>query len=471
VIAKEIRALLPAWAAAGAALIACALVRDLYPFGIPAYFIGAATLGAMTFGHEYSYRTLPLMLTLPVTRRRVLLTKLVVLGSFLLFLAALAAWTLPFGREARVFRGTVLWLPFFATLFITPYLTTITRSPVGGAVFTLGIAGMLLVAGDWIGVAKYGDSREVDTFRVAFVWRAEIILCAASALLMWRTFTRLETLDGRGPVLDLAPRAAAASTSLTRRGVTRLLIGKELHLQQLAFAIAAIYVVSYFVMVIRARGRFNQPDVSFLFSMLYAWVTAVVIGAVASAEERHLRTVDAQLLLPITSSRQWWIKVSVVLGLTFVLAVVLPAVLETAFLPERGLWGRFYQWSVAVTILLALFAVATISLYVSTLCSSALWALLIAVPAAFAAATFLGKLSDVMERLVRWSSLSRPSSTLTGWTMALTTVAVIGIVLRLALENHRSADRTRSRIAGQVAIAAAAAVVAIGLIGVAGTVG
>ena len=92
-IAKEIRALVPAWTAASAGLVACALLRDLSPFGIPAYFIGAATLGAMSTGHEFGSRTLPLMLTLPVPRRRILLTKLVVLTS-LFFVALLVGETM-----------------------------------------------------------------------------------------------------------------------------------------------------------------------------------------------------------------------------------------------------------------------------------------------------------------------------------------------------------------------------------------
>ena len=144
-IAKELRAVGPAWMAVACAMVASTLLRDLRPFGLPAYFIGAATLGAMSIGHEYSHRTLPLLLTLPIPRRRVLLTKLMVLAASLLLLAGLASRVVPM---SVAFRGTVVWLPFFAALFIAPYLTVISRSPVGGAVFTLGIAGALMVAGE-----------------------------------------------------------------------------------------------------------------------------------------------------------------------------------------------------------------------------------------------------------------------------------------------------------------------------------
>jgi hypothetical protein len=469
VIAKEIRALLPVWAAAVAALIASALVRDLYRFGIPAYFVAAATLGAMSVGHEYSHRTLSLMLTLPVSRRRVLLTKLLVLAAFLLLFAALAAWFLPQWGEASLFRTTVVWLPFFAALFVAPYLTIITRSPVGGAVFTIGLAGMLMVAGEWIGVKKYGYSSEVDAFRVAFVWSAEVVLCAASALLMWRTFTSLEAVEGPGPGIDLAPRTAVTSTSLTRRSVTRLLIEKELRIQQLSLGIAVIFVVVYIAFFIRTRGFVQQNDGAALLSLLFASVSAIVIGAVASAEERHLRTLDAQLLLPMRASRQWLVKVAVVLGLTLLLGVVLPTILAALFPPEHIRWARDLRPTAAASTVLALMALATLSLYVSTLCSSGLWALLLSLPAAFGFAAFLMNLWNTLERILyeQRVSLNRP---LVGWLAALLTIVIIGLVLRLAFDNHRSADRSRSRIVWQVALGAAAAVVAVLVVGLAGAV-
>lgn len=466
-IAKEIRALLPVWAAAVAGMAAGGLTRDLYPFALPAYFIGAATLGAMSFGHEFSYRTVPMMLTLPVTRRRVLLTKLVVLSALLLLLASAATVVLPVWREAGRFRVTVLWLPFFAGLFITPYLTTITRSPIGGAVFTMSLAGMLLVAGEWLGVMKYGYSREVDAYRAAFVWRAEMLMCAACAILMWRAFTRLEAVDGAGPAFDLAPRGAVTSTALSRRSATWLLVEKELRLQQLAFAIAAIYVVLYVAVVARTRGLAVQSEAAFLVSMLFAGVVAIVIGAVASAEERHLRTIDAQLLLPMRTSWQWLIKVAVVLGLTVLLGVLLPVLMATVFPPDQFGWRRSLYQMIGPGRVLGLMSIATVSLYISTLCASGLWALLLSVPAAFGTMLFVLKLDSLIDRFFYWLPGQPNLPTVAGAT-GLMTMVVAALVLRLALDNHRSADRGRARTAGQVALAIASAAAAAAVIAVVG---
>jgi hypothetical protein len=48
---------------------------------------------------------------------------------------------------------------------------------------------------------------------------------------------------------------------------------------------------------------------------------------------------------------------------------------------------------------------------------------------------------------------------------------MIAFVLRLALANHRSADRSRWRIAGQAGIVAGAITVAVTLVGLAGALG
>jgi hypothetical protein len=464
VIAKEIRALVPAWTAASAGLVACALLRDLSPFGIPAYFIGAATLGAMSTGHEFGSRTLPLMLTLPVPRRRILLTKLVVLGAFLLLLGASAAVLLPYSRGAREFRTTVLWLPFFAGLFITPYLTTITRSPVAGAVFTMGISGILMIAGEWIGVAKYGYTRDVDQFRVAFIWQTGILLCAAAAIAMWRVFTRLEAIDGAGPAVDLAPRAAVTSTSLTRRHVTWLLIEKELRLQQLAFAVAALYAGVSIAAAILSRGR--GPNVLGFVTILYAGMLTLLIGATASAEERHLRTLDAQLLQPVDLSRQWLIKSGVVVVMTLLLAVLLPGTLAVTLMTTH-IGSNVIQTLFFGKVILMLLSLSAVSVYVSTLCASGLWALLWSIPSAFAVVTAANRLIPALHAYL-YSLDGRPDWQIVEWASGLGTLAVILVILRLALSNHRSADRPPARVLAHIGVVAGAMIAAAGVVAIVG---
>lgn len=452
-IAKELRALLPVWVAVAGAMVVSALVRDLRPFNAPAYFIGAAALGAMAMGHEYSHRTMALVLTQPVSRRRVLLTKLAVLAALLLGLAWLSTIAVPLGRGERVFGTAARWLPAIAALFITPLLTLATRSPIGGAVLTLGLCGVLVANSEWIAIQRYGFASDVDGFRVQLIWRGLMLFSAGAAALLWWTFPRLQVVDGRGEMLDLAPAAGGSSQALTRRHPIWLLLGKELRLQQLSFVVAAVYVVVYVAILMSTRGLFDQTDAIVILSMLYAAGIAVVIGSIASAEERHLRTIDAQLLLPMRTSGQWLVKVSVVFGLTLVLAIVLPTALTTVFPLER------IGWTVAAHGVLGLMALASMSLYVSTLCASGLWALVASMSAAFGTATFVIKLGEVVQG--RLSSLdAQPDWSVVRWAAAAAVIAVTGSVLNFALANHRSADRSRARLASQVAIMGAATIAA-----------
>ena len=465
-IAKELRALLPVWAAVAAAMVASALLRELRPFNGPVYVIGASVLGAMSMGHEYSHRTMALMLTLPIARRRILLTKLSVLAVLLLGLALLSTVVVSAGRGDATAGPALRWLPIIAALFISPALTLAARSPVAGAVFTLGLGGLLLIAGEWIGMQKYGYTRNVDVFRMSFLWTALPLLSAAATALMWWVFPRLQVADGRGDLVDLAPAGAATSPTLTRRSPTRLLIGKELRLQQLALTLAALYLVVFVAIVMQMRNLFYRNDAAFLVSMIYAGLLTVVIGSMAGAEERHLGTLDAQLLLPIPTSRQWLVKVCVVFALTLILAILLPAAMAIALQPEHVTWGRSVPTVAGLTIV-ALMALATVSLYVSTLCSSGVWSLVLSVPAAFGVATFVSKLAEITQGVI-YSFDGRPDWAVIRWTSAAMAVTVMGIVLRLALGNYRSADRSRARIAAQVGIAAAASVAAVIVVGIAG---
>jgi hypothetical protein len=337
-------------------------------------------------------------------------------------------------------------------------------------VFTLGIAGMLLVAGEWIGILLYGPyTADVESFRFAFLSRMLLLLSAAGGVMTWWTFARLQVVDGPKTEIDFAKftPGAAASSVVTRHSPTWLLIRKELRFQQLAFVMAAIYVVVYLVIVSRTRGMFSENDIAFALSVLYAGLLAVLIGSVASAEERNLRTLDAQLLLPMRTSRQWLVKVATVFGLTLLLTIVLPLVLAIVFPPERILWARTLNAMVTVSSALEVLAVAAVSLYVSTLCSSGVWAMMMSAPAAFAVALFVMKLAEIV-RGVLYRLDGTPNARILEWFTALVTVGVIALVLRLAFANHRSSDRSRRRPIAHAALMAGAMTVGAALVFVTG---
>ena len=466
-IEKEFRALLPAWVACAVAMVAASNgFQALRYLAAPAYFIGAASIGALSIGHEYNHGTLNLLLSQPVSRPRVLLTKLGVLAVMLGGLIALATVTVTLGTGEALFGRALLWLPLLAALFVAPWLTMAGRSALGGAVFTLSIPGVALVIGEWIGVSRYGYSREVDTFRLAFLYRTMVVLSVVGAAMTWWTFVRLEAFDGRGTDVDLAPGLTAASRPAAKRPVLWLLVRKELRIQQLAFAIAGIYLIGFLALAATNRGRSGADDIIGVLGTFYCLVVALTIGALPSAEERQLRTLDAQLLLPLPAWRQWAVKAGLALMLTLLLAIALPLALLAIAPPEAVDWVRAARPLLRVSFSIILLGLTALSLYVSSLSSSGLWALMASMPAAIAIGVFLLKLASMMEDVVH--SMAGPGhSPVTGPGAALLALLVIVLVLRLAFANHRSGDRRAWRIGGQIAVILSAIVAAVMVVGAA----
>ena len=90
-LSKEIRARLPVWGASVAALAGAFVWREggSRDMGLFAYVVGSLAIGAHSMGQEYSFRTLPMLLSQPTNRRRLYLLKCVVSAVMLLTLAVL----------------------------------------------------------------------------------------------------------------------------------------------------------------------------------------------------------------------------------------------------------------------------------------------------------------------------------------------------------------------------------------------
>jgi hypothetical protein len=473
-ISKEVRALsLPCLACIVAMILPAVIDRPPFLGGVPvfAYLLGAAALGALSIGHEYTGRTLSLLLSLPVGRDRLLLVKLGVLATLLLALWVVADTLLSPGAG-----GLPMVVPVLCALFLAPCLTMACRNPIAGTVFTIAIQGVLWLLGEWIGVAKYERGREMEAFRIAFLWRATLGLCAIGAVVSWRMFMRLEAIDGPGQDLRLPEwlrrrtTASPAALPFTKPHPMWLLVKKELRLQQMTLIVAGLYLLGWLAV---ASLRSLVPDADAVFTMLtlpYIGLLALMIGSFASAGERQIGTLEWQVLLPPATSKQWVVKVGVVLGLSMLLAGGLPAVyasLNLAIDPKQLLRPE---------LALAIVLLTAGSLYVSSLCNSGLWALLMSLPVTFVALTFVGvALGRVAASRVRASRLAGVLVTAGlgpgphALTRVLTLMLIAGfiaVLLRFALTNHRLAEPVAGRVWKHVILMAA--FVAAGVMIVAG---
>lgn len=420
---KEVRALLFPWVACIVLLVLPRAVDlRMTAAAILIYFAGAAALGAMALGRDYTDGTLSLTLSLPVRRERLLIVKQAVLAAMLLSLMGAVSLWLRGVADPRM--STPLWvrsIPILYGFFLAPWLTLLCRNPVAGTVFTIAIPGTLWVAAEWIGVMLYGYGPQMYAFRVALFWSATLALCAVGFAATWRLFLKLEAIEGPGRDLGVTGWFGSA------RHPIALLVLKELNLQQLAIVLGVLNLLGWMVLTMTLS---DSPllDAFTAISVFVAAVIAVLIGATASAGERQLGTHEWQVMMPVASSTQWAVKAGVAIILALLLTVALPAFY--AYL-HPGLHPRqLLRPMLAVLITL----VTAGSLYVSSLCRTALWALLMSLIATFAAAMW----AEAVMRAMASSALRFPSST----AMSIAIAATIVPVLWFAHVNHRRADRS-----------------------------
>jgi hypothetical protein len=470
---KEVRALTPVWLGCIVAMVVPTLT-PMPQLTLVAYFLGAALLGSLSIGHEYVYRTLSLQLALPIRRERLLLVKLVVLGLMLATLALVA--------YASVFRGSRLSatpglaasvLPMLIGLFVAPWLTMAFRSPVAGAVLSIGIPTVLVIVGVEIesrlavGISPW---RLAGAVRMGLGLASLLTLCLVGAVAGWRTFMRLEDREALEDVrLTPWPHARSTATSAagspTRRHPFRLLVAKELHLHQLAVTMAGLYLIAWLA---GSALPAVYGDLRWVLPAVYGPLLGMLIGTVASAEERQLGTVEWQVLQPVAMWKQWAIKAGVALGLAAVLGKGLPAALGFVAPTAAAISFPGQQLSLSVVLLLT-----AGSLYVSTLCTSAALAFLAAGPAMLVALWFryvaLGSIARAIVPTWWFNAMlpARPSATLPAVDVLDVVFAAgpVALLLWFAMENHRSADRSPWRAARQIAVVAAFEVVRVVVLG------
>ncbi len=479
-VMKEFRALWVPWLACLAVMAACALAGGEWST-IPVYFLGAMALGALSMGHEYSHRTLTLLLSQPVRRGRVFGQKQGVLAALLLTLFIAAGFLMSYatGRTATGHssqRTAALVLPVVYGLLLAPCLTMLCRSAIAGTVFSLAIPGLLFIAGELVALTKYGSHAEAERFSMAAMWGGALAVCAVGGVMGWWTFMRLEATEGRGTEIRLPrwlrlSRAVSASPGLTRHHPVWLLVKKELRLQQMALTISGLYMATWAGLVVM---RYLAPDLELDFfnsvTVFYSGLIALLIGALACAEERQMGTLECQVLLPMATWKQWGVKVAAVVGLSMILALGLPLVLTGGIAwPPPEAHGPFALAVTAIPIVLLTIG----GLYVSSLCTSGLWALLMSLPALWGAVLLVGLLAYPMKRVAFFVMSHVPALVIPQGvrrehadlvvlgTMLMLGAALSGVVLRLALANYRSADRAPGRVAEQVICVAGSFIVAL----------
>ena len=281
-----------------------------------------------------------------------------------------------------------------------------------------------------------------------------LVVSTAAAIASWWLFMRIEDSDGRRRELQMPSWLTRSGTSAvglsTRHPLLQLAI-KELHLQQMAFVVAGLFCLAAGALLLSQDINAARPSTIMEAVVgMYVAVIALIVGSLASAEERQFGTLQSQMLLPVPARTQWLVKAGVALALVTVLGLGLPALM---------LWAggaRVPSWRITLRIPFMLVGLTSVAIYVSSLSSSGVRAIVGAMAAAFGglmlvnwiSSTFFYFLINWDRRLFDWyiHRLFLHNQ----WTLMVEATLVSALLLYLASQNHREVERS-IRLTRQVA--------------------
>ncbi|HKS36112.1 MAG TPA: ABC transporter permease [Verrucomicrobiae bacterium] len=379
-------------------------------------------------------------------------------------MALLVGMQIHFFRQPRLPTRDLIWAltiffsPVLSGLLVAPWLTLLCRSLLAGIVFTASLPFLFLIMGEFAAQVRFGighgTSPETENFKAGVIGLMLLAHWVAGGYLGWRRFMRLEAIEGPIGELHLPRwlRSRSPTTSVAlkpkRRHPLWQLLKKELRLQKIVFVTAGLFVVIVLTLWTIHQLRLDL-DSAFvdITTVFFIGVVSMLIGAVASAEERQLGTAEWQVLLPMAARQQWAVKVATVLGLAVILAAFLPACVL-----DRVSWGNEVKAELpSLAIYFAGFAaaLATIGLYFSSLCNSGLKAMLISLPAGVGIQWLIGIVRNHHDDGLQAHRAYFGPGPWDWLVTSLPPVLLVGLfllTLRFAFSNHRSAERSVGRI-------------------------
>jgi ABC-type Na+ efflux pump permease subunit len=312
-IEKEIRLLLPAWAAALALAVLPVWLLPVAAFtttdGGPAVFLflfGIALLALSSFGREISLKTLPFVMAQPLERAHFWRTKIAALALFAALVSGL--WYL----SARLCFA-------LQPARLVPLKVLVQSGWVAAALLAGGLWMTLLlrqtVAAFWLTVliplAALNAIMAGGTEQVAFA--ALGLYAMAAFFLARRQFLRLQDSAWTGGVIGFGGGQPAGDLcALRKRGPCRALLWKEAQLQQATLiAMGCVFALHLAVLAVCKAGAHVFGKMTLMLLEMFGWVWLVVpllAGSLSVAEERQMGTFDGLLCLPVSRRTQFLVK-------------------------------------------------------------------------------------------------------------------------------------------------------------------
>ena len=344
-----------------------------WPPWLLTYGIGCLWMGATSFGAEFESRTLNALMAQPISRRRLYWEKV---GPLLVleFLAVVALFT--FGPADRWYGADrqlpwYLLVPPLVALATGPTLGLICRGTLPALVGMIGFPVALLwmlAIGQSIAQWMVGRQDTVELISISTTNSVSIrclgLYLLGMAVAGYRIFTRFESRGEATGGGGIGYHFSLPVDWLVRRSLTGpigTMVRKELRLQIIPFLMAGLtLLIGTLVLTLRGVAHAvgdEQSGVGVAARDAGAWLallgivgagTCLAAGVIPIAEERALGTLDAQLTMPFTVRRLWWVKGWVALGTSVSLGLLLPMGLARALFPIVFDFHNGEGWALAL---------------------------------------------------------------------------------------------------------------------------
>lgn len=379
-IRKEVRLMLPAWLAAwglSALPFFVAVLNAFEPtsqthihFGLYTVPIGCAILGLSVFGREFSAGVFSLLLVQPRPRREFWNAKLLVLGvgvfSVLLTVALTSFPFLPHQESEKLLGMWTLAAVVAATGAL--WLTLLLRQLL--AAFWLALLAPLAIT---LLISALPD----EDVRKAVLIFVLVIYSGASLLLGKKLFLSAQDVAWTGGTLTLPTprswRSRRGANGLRRSPPLVALLRKEIQFQQVSVVLAALlFVANVGVLGCQSALTVERDSLwNLLFDVFwFLWfILPLMVGCAAVAEERQLGTLEPQLCLPVSRTKQFLAKLAGVVVSALLLGTIPMLLIHFIALglglKGNGLWtdpdARYVVPTACVVISLIAFYASTLS--------------------------------------------------------------------------------------------------------------
>jgi hypothetical protein len=357
---KEARPLFWPWCA-----VVCAgglpLVRPLHSIAWISSFgllLGIPLLASLAFGDEFQHRTLSLLLSQPISRMEIWREKLnvtvVAVASAALILSLPGRGS---GHQMDVRGWALVGVAIIAITAPATFWTLLARSTLGGAALNVATLFFIVIALKWAELFRgAGNASRAGTHVVS---TGTLFLLGYAGVMLWlgrRTLTRFQATGGMagddlltaGP--RVLPRAWVGWLRCRPTGAVLNLFRKEFCLLRPVWLISLLTAVGWacvtLLELLHPQGLTRNFESAVVgVALIGTLMIAILAGSLSLGEERTSGTHLWHLTLPVSASRQWFVKLCTALFAGFVGAWLLPALISS------NLWGEKLSLLIAVLVL------------------------------------------------------------------------------------------------------------------------